>query len=383
MSDRISRGIRLLPVGVTPDDDQIAAIAGVLDDPGFALLPVAPDDRGRLPSGLHGRALPTDAPVVLAVATTGSTGTPKIVLHTRDSLVASAVATDERIGGPGQWVLALAAHHIAGIQVVLRSALAGTTPVRCPAGGPGFATAFEAATRALTAERRYVSLVPLQLARLLDEAAGRAGLDRIDVVLLGGAAADPALLARAADAGVRVVTTYGSSETSGGCVYDGVPLRGVDVRVGADSVISLAGPVIAHGYLLDDGLHELGGVFTTSDLGELADGRLRVLGRADDVIVTGGKKVAPPVVEAAIRALPGVADVIVVGTPHLRWGSAVSALVVGRRRSLTDLRTELADVLAGHEIPQRLEFIDVLPTIGIGKPDRAAAARLIAGEPAG
>lgn len=370
----MARGIRLLPVGGTPTDEQIAAIAGVLDDPGFALLPVSADELSRFPTE---PVLATDVPVVLGVATTGSTGTPKIVLHTRDSLTASAVATNERIGGPGQWVLALAAHHIAGIQVVLRSALAGTTPVRCTAGGADFASAFESATRSLEADRRYVSLVPLQLARLLDDAVGLTGLERIDVVLLGGAAADPALLARATDAGVQVVTTYGSSETSGGCVYDGVPVRGVDVRVGPDSVITLAGPVVAHGYLIDDEVRELGGVFTTSDLGALRGGRLRVLGRADDVIVTGGKKVAPPVVETAIRALPDVEDVIVVGTPHPEWGSAVSALVVGRPRSLADFRTELAGRLAGHEIPQRVSFAEALPTIGIGKPDRAAAARLL------
>lgn len=372
----MDRRIRLLPVSNPPTPAQIAAITAVLDDPGFVLLPADTETAARLPSDLPDRRVETDAPVVLAVATTGSGGTPKIVLHTRESLFASAVATEARIGR-GQWVLALAAHHIAGVQVILRSAVAGLPPIPCASGGPGFAAHFETATRALTAERSYVSLVPTQLARLLDDPLGRAALERIDVVLLGGAPADPRVLRRAADRDVRTVTTYGSSETSGGCVYDGVPLDGVTARVGKDGIITLSGPVVAQGYLLDSGVRRFNGSFTTNDLGQLHDGRLRVLGRTDDVIVTGGKKVAPATVEAAIRALPGIEDALVTGTPHATWGMAVSALVVGRVRTVAQLRAELVGTIPGHELPQRMLFVDAVPMIGIGKPDRAAAARMI------
>jgi hypothetical protein len=214
----------------------------------------------------------------------------------------------------------------AGLQVLVRSLLAGTEPVVLH--GPTTVEAFEAATGRLTGPRRLVSLVPTQLRRLVASPA----LREYDVVLLGGAAAPPELLEQARGAGVRVVTTYGMSETSGGCVYDGVPLPGVTVEAGER--IRLCGSVVARGYRLRPDLTaELfdGQCFTTSDRGVLVDGRLVVQGRTDDVLVTGGENVAPAAVGGrALAAHPSVAEVAVVGRPDAEWGQRVVAVVVLR-----------------------------------------------------
>ena len=165
--------------------------------------------------------------------------------------------------------------------------------------GEGLAAA---AARMPAGDRRYTALVPTQLVRFLD--AEPDALRGFDAVLVGGAATDPALLARARAEGVRVVTTYGMTETAGGCVYDGAPLDGVRVRV-TDGGVELAGPVLASGYRLDPDATAAafeGGWFRTRDAGELdAEGRLTVLGRLDDVLISGGVNVAPAAVEAVLR----------------------------------------------------------------------------------
>src|SRR5262249_53065163 len=155
-------------------------------------------------------------------------------------------------------------------------------------------------------------------------------LRAFDAVLLGGAATPGALLVRAYDAGVRVVTTYGMTETAGGCVYDGVPLAGARVRIGEGERVERAGPMLASGYRLRPGAPAFaGGWFRTDDLGRLhRDGSLEVLGRVDDVINTGGLKVSSSVVERVLGAQPGVAEVCVVGVPDAEWGQLVVAAVV-------------------------------------------------------
>ncbi|WP_106848583.1 o-succinylbenzoate--CoA ligase [Blastococcus sp. Marseille-P5729] len=385
------RRITPLPVSAPPTSEQIAALAAVLHAPSDCLLPVPDDAEGeRVTAAARPREpLPEYArDAVLAVATTGSTGAPKLVLHSRRTLLASIKSMHARIGGPGQWLLCLGIHHIAGIQVALRSVVARSTPVVCPAGGAGFADDFTAAAQRLSGERRYVSLVPAQLQRLLDADSAHPTLRRFDAILLGGAAADPGLLARAQEAGAKVVTTYGSSETGGGCVYDGAPLDGVAIDITGDGVVRLAGPMVALGYrdrvdpdpftARPDGVRS----FTTSDLGEVDDGRLRVTGRADDVINTGGKKVSPLRVEHALRALPAIADAIVIGVPDQQWGQRIVALVRtsgGIGVELADLRQALGDDLATHELPREIQVVADLPYRGIGKPDRAAALRLAGG----
>ncbi|MDP9445228.1 MAG: AMP-binding protein, partial [Actinomycetota bacterium] len=232
----------------------------------------------------------------LVVRTSGSTGEPKQVVLGPAAVLASAGATLARLGGPGQWLLALPVHHVAGLQVLVRSLLAGEDPVVLDEH-PDFLTA----TAALHGRRRYLSLVPTQLLRLLRDRDEVAALRSFDAVLLGGTAADPVLLARAREAGLPVVPTYGSSETCGGCVYDGRPLDGVAVKVDAGGRVHVAGPVLFDGYRDRPDLTAevlVDGWLRSPDLGRLDDdGRLHVLGRVDDVVVSGGVNVALPAVQ--------------------------------------------------------------------------------------
>ncbi len=286
-----------------------------------------------------------DDEVCLVVPTSGSTGEPKYVELTAGCLAASRNATAEVIG-EGRWWITLPLTHIAGLQVALRSLAAGPAPSAEPEGC------------------RFTSLVPTQLVRLLDDRR----LLAFDAVLLGGAAAAPSLLADARARGIRVVTTYGMTETSGGCVYDGTPLPGVTVDV-TDRVV-LRGAVVARGYR--DG-SRFEGRFTTSDLGIVTDGRLQVLGRADDVIVTGGEKVAPLAVEQALAAHPAVREVAVVGLPDEEWGERVVAfLTLDAALSLEEARDLVAAKVSRVAAPKQVVVLDVLPLLPGGKVDRRA-----------
>ncbi|MDM8085534.1 o-succinylbenzoate--CoA ligase [Cellulomonas cellasea] len=388
----MSRAVCLLPVSSSTSSLRAltAALAAALDGSGPAVLPVAEGVADAASDA--GLTVPDDVAVV--IRTSGSTGAPRGVLLTAAALRASGEATAERLGGHGRWLLALPTEHVAGLQVVARSLLAGTTPVTL-APGPFRAEAFARAVESLDAGpsgRRYTSLVPTQLHRLLESPAGVEALQAFDAVLLGGAAASPALVEAARGAGVRVLTTYGMSETCGGCVYDGQPLDGVRVDVDADGRVLLAGPVLAAGYLgrpdldaeafvLRDGVRWL----RTSDLGELmpdADAaggmRLRVLGRVDDVLVTGGAKVAPAAVEGVLHTLDTVAEVCVVGVPDAEWGQAVTAVVVPRPGTdgptLAEARAAVAGALGSAAAPRRLLVVGSLPVRGPGKVDRRAVA---------
>jgi O-succinylbenzoic acid--CoA ligase len=310
----------------------------------------------------------------LVVVTSGSTGNGRAVLLSAAALRASAAATHARLGGPGSWLLALPVSAIAGLQVLCRGVLAGTRPVRLRPDEP-----LSSAVLRLQEGRRYTSLVPTQLRRYLD--AEPDALRSFDAVLVGGAAADPALLARAQADGVAVVTTYGMTETAGGCVYAGQPLDGVRVRV-TDGV-ELAGPTLALGYRLDPAATEAAftdGWFRTRDAGTLdPDGRLTVTGRLDDVVITGGVNVAPAAVEAALREHPDVIDAVVFGRPDAEWGHQLVAAVVpapGRTPELAALRAWVTARLGRPAAPRRLRLLDAVPLLHTGKPDRRAVAAL-------
>jgi O-succinylbenzoic acid--CoA ligase len=365
----------------------VAHLKNALDGSGPAVAPHAvnsppptiPDDLGDLPPGL-----------ALTIGTSGSTGNPKLAMLTGGALRASADATHQRLGGQGQWLLALPAHHIAGIQVLIRSLAAGTDPVCMDLAG-GFSTsAFTRATAQIAPGlRAYTSLVPTQLARLLASAEGCEALTRFSAVLLGGTTAPASLLARARGFEVRVVTTYGTSETAGGCVYDGRALDISRVRVEDDGRIHLGGATLAHGYLGEPELsaksfsEDPDGTawFRTDDVGHFDDlAGLVVDGRIDDLINTGGLKVVPHVVEAALIQLDAVAEAIVVGSPDDEWGQVVSAaIVVAHGESpptLDDVRDQLRGILPDHGLPRRLATLTELPLRGPGKPDRAAVRTL-------
>jgi O-succinylbenzoic acid--CoA ligase len=373
------------------------ALAGEL---GHALLPHAADsapDPGLRPGhDLGAGEDDPDDPTAVVVSTSGSTGAPKGALLPAGALRASAAATADRLSpGPGtqQWVLALPAHHVAGLQVLLRSVRAGTEPVVLPVG-PFTPAAFVAATAAAAGDQLLTSLVPTQLVRLLDaspdpDAEPVAALRRYAAVLVGSAATPAPLLDRARSAGVRVVTTYGSSETCGGCVYDGVPLSGVTADV-EDGRLVLSGPVVARGYRDRPGHPAFPSGpgprrFRTDDTAQVDGGRVRVLGRVDDLITTGGLKLAPSLVEEALTGTPGVAEVVVVGVPDPEWGQRVVACVVpaGTAPTLAEVRDRVTHRLERWAAPRQLLVLPELPLRGPGKPDRTRLRALAADRPGG
>jgi len=347
----------------------------------------------------------------VVIETSGSTGVPKRVLLGAHALRASAAASSAALGGPGQWLLALPAHYVAGVQVLVRSLEAGTTPVVLAPGHFDPSAFFEAAAL-LTEPLRYTSLVPVQLARLLDAAdagahpgtvTGGAGavaiLRRFTAILVGGQAVPPALLARAASLGITVVRTYGSSETAGGCCYNGRPIGDTVVRV-VDGELEISGSVLAEGYLDDplrtrDRFTEENGVrwYRTGDLGEVdaATGLVRVLGRADNVIISGGEKVSLDAVERVVRALPGFADAVVVGAADARWGqvpvvavpaahapssAARPSVALSSAARLAAVTDAVASALGKAARPARLLEVPAIPLLASGKPDRRALERL-------
>jgi len=313
----------------------------------------------------------------VVVATSGSTGVPKGVELSAGALLHSARASLARIGArPGErWLCCLPATYIAGLQVLVRSLVSGTDPV--------LAERADAQTVAASG-CAHVSLVPTQLRRLLDidiptNRDISAPLAGFRSVLLGGAAAPAGLLDAARAARVPVVTTYGMTETCGGCVYDGIALDGVRIKIDdEDGRIWLAGPVLFSGYrggprVPDDQW------LRTGDLGRMdSAGRLVVRGRADDVINTGGALVVPGEVAAALQTCPGVRDVAVLGQPDPEWGERVVAVVVpdpADPPTLELLRLHVKERLPRYAAPSRIVMIDAVPMLPSGKHDLARLRR--------
>ena len=318
-------------------------------------------------------------PEPLVVETSGSTGRPKRVLLSRPAVLASVRATERRLGSAGRWLLTLPVTYVAGLQVACRSLAAGHEPAYAAEHG-----SFAAATDALVSSTPdgvdlFVSLVPTQLHRMLHDPADPAdkrALRAFHTVLLGGGPADPALRAAAADAGVRVVATYGSSETAGGCVYDGYALDGVALAIGRDGRIRIGGPTLFDGYQGDPELTASvleDGWFLTSDAGRLdEDGRLHVLGRIDDVVVSGGVNVPTPAVAVRLRQHPALAAAEVLGVPDEEWGHRVVAFVVpaGPAPSLAELRAWVGEQHPRSWAPRSLVVLEEIPLLDNGKPDR-------------
>ncbi len=399
---------RLTRLTVQPGPDGVLALAAELPDaisgagPALAPIPCGPD-------GYVQRVLAAVRPdddlapledddVAVVVATSGSMGQPRGVLIPGSALIASAKASDNRLGGPARWVLALPVHHVAGLAVLVRAHLAGIPPVvHDTVGGAGSFSAIEFA-RTTRAARGMAdtdgaplrtALVPAQLARIVE--LGPAGADTLasyDTVLLGGAAAPTGLVRRARELGAIIVTTYGMTETAGGCVYDGTPLAGVGVNIvdpGPDGVgrIELFGPMVARGYRLAPELSAEAfisdGVHRTRDVGRLdSDNKLEVVGRVDDIVQVGGINVSVMAVEAVMQHHPSVAEVAVVAVPDADWGSRLAAYVVAAtnteltRDELPRAVAALAiDALGAEARPRPIELVDALPTLPSGKVDRA------------
>jgi O-succinylbenzoic acid--CoA ligase len=398
---------RLLTPTLTSGDDAILDLLpdlrAALNGSGPALRLYGRDGRTAGPVVLEPVELgpedddPAD-PTAVAVTTSGSSGVPKTVLLSAAALLASAGATHDRLGGAGHWLLALPGQHVAGVQVLVRSLIAGTRPAVLDLSGGFTPEKFtEAAGRVggRPGTRRYTALVPTQLIRLLtaEGGPGRAAVQALrgfDAVLIGGAAVGPVLREQASDAGVRLIGTYGMSETCGGCVYDGVPLDGVRVRLEDDGRVLLGGPMLARGYLGDPDGSAAGfwsdpsgqRWFRTDDAGEWDGDRLRILGRLDSVIITGGVNVAPGPVEAALQRLPGVAEAVVVGLPDPEWGQRVAAALVlspgAAPPTLAQARAQVTAEVSAPAAPRQLTLLDALPLRGPGKPDRTAIETALA-----
>ena len=384
--------------------------------------------------------------LALVVGTSGSTGAPKQTALSVRALRASARATERffadypSVGSskprrvvsedPAQWLLALPAHYVAGAQVLARSVLAGTTPVVAASITDGVSftpEVFLNAAERLSCARRFVSLVPTQVHKLLEAAEDSPALGseiydalgQFTGILLGGAPASASLLTAARELGLNVVTTYGSAETAGGCVYSGTALPGVRLRVvpedagladspvvaGAEAAgrIWLGGEHLASGYLGDsartashffvdaDGYRW----YRTDDYGSLTSSApnapedegapmLNIVGRSDDVIITGGVKVSARAVAAVLESHPAVREAVVMGIPDARWGSAVAAAITLRgasgaqsasdapRATCDMLREFCTDKLGAAGAPKFLSIFADFPTASTGKPDRRA-----------
>jgi len=391
----MTRPLRAVPVS-GPDSpnplELMALLRGALTASGDAIMPiaasVAPGDEFMVPRA-----------VAVVIETSGSANAPKRVMLSTDALLAAAAASSDALGGPGQWLLALPTHYIAGVQVLVRSIAAVTTPVVVKPG-PFDPLAFRSLAETMTEPLRYTSLVPVQLSRLLDATTDDprmlAVLRRFTAILVGGQAMPPELAARADQLDLRVVRTYGSSETAGGCVYNGVPIGNTRVRV-VDGQLEISGAVLAEGYLGDpertaELFVEVRGVrwYRTGDLGTVdsESGVIRVLGRADNVIISGGVKVSLDAVEAIVRALPGLEEAVVVAADDPEWGQVpvvvVSALPLVeistgsiRRPVETRIADDVASALGRAARPARLVVVPAIPLLPSGKPDRRALAALL------
>lgn len=349
------------------------------------------------------RAIDPEA-VALCLATSGSTAAPKLVRLSRRALAASALASAANLGWlpDDRWLVAMPLGHAGGASIVTRCLAARRAIVLHPG--------FEAARvlEAIDSEGlRLLSVVPTMLAALLE--ADRAGaLSRLRAVLVGGAACPPALLAEARARGVPALATYGLTEASsqvttqplaeareplGQRSDSGVALVGFELRITVDGApcatgeagrIELRGPATHSGYV-GESTHEPAQWLATSDLGRLdARGRLEVLGRADDVIVTGGENVHPLRVEAVLGGAASVAQALVFGVPDERWGELVAvALVLSPGASEAEASAEIAELaereLAAFERPRRVAFVETLPVGTTGKPDRRRAKSELAG----
>ena len=341
------------------------------------LLPVPTNDpqRADLLRNTQRVGQPIADDIALVVATSGSTGTPKGAMLTTANLISSADATHQSLGGPGQWLLAMPAAYIAGIQVLVRSMVAGVEPAYIDLSRGFDVAEFAARAHELadTGDRCYTAMTPMQLAKATSSLQGIDALRRFTAILIGGAATNPRLLDSARKLRINAITTYGASETAGGCVYNGVPIPGAKVKV-ASGRIYLGGPMVARGYRNLDSDDFADGWFRTSDAGSLVDATLQVQGRIDNTIDSGGLKLHPEVLEQFMLRIDGVTSACVVGVPDARLGQRISAAYTGSA-TIAEL-LEAFDELPRWQVPKELKPVPSLPMLGPGKVDREAVTQL-------
>lgn len=282
----------------------------------------------------------------VVVESSGSTGIPKRIALTSEQLRAAAVASRDRLGWDATWHLALPERYIAGLMVVVRGVL-----------GNGVRLAKDLTDPDLAPGRNVVSLVPTQLIRALEAGAA---LHKFDAVLVGGAALDPEVRIAAERVGIRIIETYGMSETCGGVVYDGIALPGVEISLESGR-IRISGPMVS------------GGTVLTQDLGQWVRGKLQVLGRVDEMVITGGLKADLAVVRAVAQRIDP--DSWVLAVPDRLWGQRI--VLFAPSGTLESWRAGLADHLPSHALPREFVRVSELPRTVGGKPDREILLRLL------
>ena len=378
----------MIPLKLVAANDTFGALValGEVLAANQAVFITAPEVNGKMPETF---GLPTEveSDVGLIVETSGSSGRPKRVTLSREAILASANAAQIRLGGPGQWLLALPINFVAGANVLIRSLVADSQPVLMNTTVPFTAEAFARSASLMSGSRRYTSLVPTQLARLaaaLSDPFSPSGMNdfllaqlrRFDAILVGGQAPQDEVIRQLTDLGVKIVITYGMTETCGGCVYDGLPLDGVKVDL-VGSRIQISGKVLASEISDDSGTQPVGESFITNDLGEFDEaGRLRVLGRIDRVIVSGGLKISLDRVEELARAVPGVAELAATAIADPEWGQRVGIVYLGSPEVADEIALALASDLGPAGKPVRVVRTDGVPKLPSGKHDLQAIKRL-------
>jgi O-succinylbenzoic acid--CoA ligase len=378
----------MIPLKLVAANDTFGALValGEVLAANQAVFITAPEFNGKMPETF---GLPDEvaAGVGLIVETSGSSGKPKRVTLSREAILASANAAQIRLGGPGQWLLALPINFVAGANVLIRSLVADTQPVMMNTSVPFTAEAFARSASLMSGARRYTSLVPTQLARLaaaIDDPFSLSGkndfllaqLQKFDAILVGGQAPQDEVIAQLAELGVTIVTTYGMTETCGGCVYDGVPLDGVNIDL-VGNRIQISGKVLASEIADDSGAQLIGESFITNDLGEFDEfGALHVLGRIDRVIVSGGLKISLDRVEELARAVPGVAELAATAIADQEWGQRVGIVYLGSPEVADEIAKALANDLGPAGKPVRVVRTDGVPKLPSGKHDLQAIKRL-------
>ena len=305
--------------------------------------------------------------IALIVTTTGSTGVAKEVGLTSAALIASAQASNKSLGAEygATWSLALPLNHIAGINVLIRSLESGTLPINV------------IGIEGKYPKTDFTAIVPTQLYRALNGDGNLLHhLQSAKKVLVGGAALTRALRLQAESAGITIVESYGSTETCGGCIYDGEPLDGVEVSIVENSRLAIKGRVLAHSYLNAElELVNQDGWFISSDTGHVEDSKVIVDGRIDDVIISGGENISLANIERTFaQGFPDL-EFAVFALADAQWGQAIHCAIVGTSADEDAINAYLAAECGAAAKIKKFTYLHELPLIGIGKVDRAELAR--------
>jgi len=365
-----------IPVRVIPANDVVGALLALTDAlEGKCAVFISPREINGEKVSVVGLPELVDSNTALIVESSGSTGTPKRISISADALIASANATEGYFGTKGQWLLTLPINYIAGIQVLVRSILADTHPIQMNTAVPFTPEAFALSSTLLTEDAKFTSLVPTQLVRLQQLASQDPFLvkllQRFTAILVGGQATGPEVLSFFREIEINIVESYGMAETSGGVVYNGQALEGVQLKLSEDGRVSIKGQMLAND--VADG----SGFLLTQDIGEFdGQGLLKILGRSDRVLISGGLKMSLDQVEAVAASVPGVVEIGATAVSSTEWGERVGIAYVGS--------PEVADYMAGAVFEQlgiaakpiRVIRVDRLPRLANGKTDLIALKQL-------